>query len=472
MAQIQSGAGSDILTIDPISKAARVALYDSAGNIINIKENDFIASPSGITAFGANDQTMLPARMDRLGNFGSAIHQALFCEGFEGTTVNPIRWTVIATTMAATQATIQGLLINSGNITTINTGYLLKSNRAYLKLQRQPLQTKIRARPNHYNNSVMELGFGDAATFNGANTTGAYWQLTASGALIPVLTYNSADMTGVDVRSLINTANYYTFDVIVDDDSATFTIQNTTTGAIISKQVIQLPLTAQKLFSTTQIYSMARLYNTGVAPATAPQLIITDLYVSALDSNYNLAVQDLMALMHRGIIDHPLTGAQLAAWANSAEPANATLSNTAAGYTTLGGKFQFAAVAGAATDYALFGFQVPAPATLVITGMAIDTWNVGAAVATTATLLTWGIKNNLTAVSLATATGNAIAVGAQALPVATPIGGLANRIDKRFSSPIVCGPGRFIDVILRMPVGTATASQVIAGMISFEGYFI
>jgi hypothetical protein len=194
--------------------------------------------------------------------------------------------------------------------------------------------------------------------------------------------------------------------------------------------------------------------------------------VSALDSDYNLAVQDLMALMHRGIIDNPLTGAQLAAWANSAEPANATLSNTAAGYTTLGGKFQFAAVAGAATDYALFGFQVPAPATLVITGMSIDTWNVGAAVATTATLLTWGIKNNLTAVSLATATGNAIGVGAQVLPVATPIGGLANRLDRRFSSPIVCGPGRFIDVILRMPVGTATASQVIAGMINFEGYFI
>jgi len=50
----------------------------------------------------------------------------------------------------------------------------------------------------------------------------------------------------------------------------------------------------------------------------------------------------------------------LANYANSAAPASATLSNTAAGYTTLGGQFQFAAVAGAETDYALFAYTVPA----------------------------------------------------------------------------------------------------------------
>ena len=53
----------------------------------------------------------------------------------------------------------------------------------------------------------------------------------------------------------------------------------------------------------------------------------------------------------------PVTQVQAAQWANSAAPASAALSNTAAGYATLGGLFQFAAVAGAATDYALFGFQ-------------------------------------------------------------------------------------------------------------------
>lgn len=176
--------------------------------------------------------------------------------------------------------------------------------------------------------------------------------------------------------------------------------------------------------------------------------------------------------MHRGSVDHPQTGAQLATWTNSAEPASATLSNTAAGYTTLGGKFQFAAVAGAVTDYALFGFQVPVPSTLVITGITIDTWNTGAVAGATPTLLTWGIKANLTAVSLATATGNTVGIGAQIIPAAAVIGALANRLEKQFQTPIVCGPGRFIDVVLRMPIGLATGSQVIAGMFNFEGYFI
>jgi hypothetical protein len=473
MAQIQSGDSSDILTIDPISKAARMTLYGSDGSALTSSENNFPSDVVGITSFGINDGTTLAVRSDRLGNLGTALHQALFSDSIEGAVVNPIRWTIIATTMAATQSSVQGILINSGSITTINTGYLLKSNRAFMKQQRQPLQQKIRTRANHVNNSIMEFGFGDAVTFNGANTTGAYWQYQSSGALVPVVTYNSIDITGTNARSFVNVSNYYTYDVIVDDDSAIFTIQDTSTGIIVNKQIIPLPVTGQKLFSSSQIYSICRLYNSASVPASAPQLILTDIYVSSLDSFYNLPAPHLLSLLHRGIVDHPQTGTQLAQWVNSAEPASATLSNTAAGYTTLGGKFQFAAVAGAVTDYALFGFQVPAPATLVVTGVKIDTWNTGAAVATTTTLLTWGIKSNLTAVSLATATGNAIALGAQALAIGTAIGGLANNtIDKKFHSPIICGPGRFIDIILRMPIATATASQVIAGMISFEGYFI
>ena len=63
---------------------------------------------------------------------------------------------------------------------------------------------------------------------------------------------------------------------------------------------------------------------------------------------------------------------------------SAVLSNTAAGYTTLGGQFQFAALVGAETDYALFAFQVPLAAAgggnrnLVIRGVRIETFNMGA----------------------------------------------------------------------------------------------
>ena len=109
----------------------------------------------------------------------------------------------------------------------------------------------------------------------------------------------------------------------------------------------------------------------------------------------------------------------------------------------------------------------------MITGIEIETWNTGAASATTPTLLTWGVHNNLTAVSLATAGGARTMLGSQVIAVGTAIGGQADRrVAKQFTTPLVCGPGRFIDIVLRMPVGSATASQVIAGYVNIEGYFI
>lgn len=475
MAQIQSAADATNWVIDPSSQAGRVTLYDTAGNPITISDDTQpnLGAVNGIVVMGMNDRRATAIRTARGGSIGVATHTPLFTESFEGTTIHPIRWTITATTMAATQSSAGGLTINSGNITTLNTGYMLKSNRSFMKTQRQPLHERIRCKPFYQPNSVMEFGFGDAATFNGANTVGAYWQITASGVVQPVITYNSVDQTGTDISGLVNKNNFYSFDVFLDDDSATFFCQDSNTGLIISQQDIRLPLGSPRMWSSSQVQAMVRCYNTGTAPSTAPQLIVSDIYVAGLDANLNLSIGDLQAASHRSAINHPLTGVQSAVWTNSAEPASATLSNTAAGYTTLGGKFQFAAVSAAVTDYALFGYQVPAPATLCITGIDIETWNTGAAVATTPTLLTWGIASNLTAVSLATANHERIGLGSQVLAVGAAIGGQADRrISKQFRTPIVCGPGRFVDIILRMPIATATPSQVIAGMVNIEGYWL
>lgn len=471
MAQIQSGASSDLLTIEPGSKAARAALYDDIGNPLSTGINDKPADPHGFISIALNDGRAVPNRADRFGSLATASHTTLLAESFEGTTINLIRWNPIATTMASTQSSVAGLTLNSGNITTINTGYFLKSSRSILKTQRSPLHTKMRARLDRVNNSVMELGFGDATTFNGIHTTGAYWQVTSGGVVQPVLTFNSVDITGDNITGLLNTTDYFTFDVVVDDDSAIFYVQNTSTGIILSRQTIPLPVTAQRLFSASASYAFARLYNTGTAPASAPHLFLTDVYVAGLDVNHNKPWSHVMASIDRGHTSQVFSGAQLAQWANSAAPANATLSNTAAGYATLGGLFSFAAVAGAVTDYALFGFQVPVPANLIITGVDIDVWNTGAAVATTPTVLAWALGVGSTAVSLATATVMRRGLGVQALPVATPIGGTAQRLSKQFDTPLNVSAGRFLHLILRMPVGTATASQVIQGMANFEGYF-
>lgn len=473
MAQIDFAAQDGKLA--GTGRAAHALLYDQWGNPVVVRQNHEPADGqvAGIVSMGVNDQAILPMRLDRFGSVASALHTPLLAESFEGAVINPARWVITATTMTAAQSSVIGLQFNSGSSAAATIGYMIKSSRMFMKTQRQPIQAKMRARLNHVNNAVMELGFGDAATFNGAHTTGAYWQKQSSGALVPVVTYNSVDITGTDVSGLVLPANYYTFDVFMDDDEAVFVCQDSATGLIISKQSIPVPVTGQRLFSATQIAFMARQYHTGAAPATAPQLFLTDVYVAGLDAQWNLPVGQASSLMKRGLLEHPFSGVQLATFANSAAPANATLSNTAAGYATLGGLFSFVAVAGAATDYALFGQQVPIPATFVVTGVDIETWNTGAAVATTPTLLVWGLATELTAVSLATANHHRVALGAQSFPIGAAIGAKAERISVDFSQAgIVCGPGRYIAVILRMPVATATASQVVQGMVSFRGYAI
>jgi hypothetical protein len=186
-----------------------------------------------------------------------------------------------------------------------------------------------------------------------------------------------------------------------------------------------------------------------------------------------------IALSDFGAYKNPasLEGAQLANFANSSAPSSASLSNTAAGYTTLGGKWQFAAVAGAATDYALFAYQVPSTHRLFIRGVAISTVNTGAAVTTTSHIFDWGLGVNSTAVSLATTDSDPvfaprrIALGVQSLLVSAGIGAVANDLWRTFDNPLIVQPSRFAHVILQMPVASATVSQVIRGTVTFDGHF-
>jgi hypothetical protein len=169
--------------------------------------------------------------------------------------------------------------------------------------------------------------------------------------------------------------------------------------------------------------------------------------------------------------------AQTANHANSAAPSAATLSNTAAGYATLGGKFSFAAVAGAETDYALFGYQVPAGRRLIVSRVSVGIMNIGAAVATTAHVLEWSLGANASAVSLATTDGSGnfaprrVPLGQQGFVVGAAIGTVAADLVRKFSNPLLIEAERFFHVILRMPVATATGSQVLRGAVAVDGRF-
>jgi hypothetical protein len=168
---------------------------------------------------------------------------------------------------------------------------------------------------------------------------------------------------------------------------------------------------------------------------------------------------------------------------NSTVPATATLSNTAAGYATLGGRFLFAAPVGAETDYALFAYLNPIATTgitgrnLVVRGVWVDTFNAVVAVATTPTVMEWSLATGSTAVSLATADGAAtrlpkrVALGVQTFLVGALAGAKSERIDVNLDAPVVVEPGTYIHIILRIPYGTATATELFRGVVGINAYW-
>src|SRR5262245_59844389 len=167
----------------------------------------------------------------------------------------------------------------------------------------------------------------------------------------------------------------------------------------------------------------------------------------------------------------PVNGAQLTNDTNSTAPGDASLSNTAASYTTLGGKWRFDNVAGAETDFALFGFTMLTGWKLFITGVHATAVNEGAASATTGDVLEWAVGLRSTAVSLATASLRRIPIGTQGLGTGAAIGAQFPDLVRRFDPPLVAFPGEFVHIILRKPIGTNTGSQFIRGTIEVEGFW-
>ncbi len=472
MANIKNNATDvDGLAVDAGSKAARTSLWESGGQRLT-KINGESVSPAqeAIIIAGVNDKSIRHVRVDRSGNLGLNRTNVLFTEAFEGATFPATRWTTpIATTTVAT-VNASGLNINSGNILTASTGYFIKTLRSFSKLQKAPLVLRARARLNPASNSVLEIGFGDATTLNGAHTNGCYFQYTSGGLLQAVLTFNGVDITSSPMT--ISSTNYYTFDILVDDDQVHFLIQDSLTGDIVEERKIPLPSSQSKIWSSLKTFAFTRLYITASAAPTAPTLSLSNLDVNLLDVDMGLSWGDQMVLSGYNSNVNPNNFNQSANYSNNTVPANATLSNTAAGYTTLGGLFSFAAVAGANTDYALFSFTVPSPYIFVCNGIDIETFNTGAAVATTPTVLMWSFLPDALSVSLANANNfGRVTLGVQDFPTGSAIGSKSTKISQSFVTPYTTNPGRLFTIILRMPIGTATGSQVIQGMITCKGYF-
>ncbi len=434
---------------------------------------------------GKCDSNSVMMRVDRKGNLLTGNYNPELSEPFEGATVNVQKWLTSNTTFVPAQTTIGGYSFNSTSLTTTGAVAILQSLRVFYKMPRVPLQGKVRLRHAMVANGVGDLGFGIPSGTTLVVPNGAVFRITSSGIIQGVITYNNAEIAIANIVSNVATngntiggnlnmsaayytSSYFVYDVILDDDDALFTIQDTTTGELIGSLRIPVPNSVQKMWGATALPFFLRSFNNGT-PSTASVFIATELQGLTLDMAIQMDASQVAGNLGLTIGRNPFTGAQLTNHTNSSAPASATLSNTAAGYTTPDGKFQFVAVAGAETDYALFAFQLPAGSKFLCEGVKIDAYNMGAAVATTATLLEWALGFNSSAVSLATANIIRRHVGVQSFAVGAAIGAKADSIDLNFVTPEVVESGRFLHVILKMPVGTATASQIIRGIVTLKG---
>ena len=168
---------------------------------------------------------------------------------------------------------------------------------------------------------------------------------------------------------------------------------------------------------------------------------------------------------------NPIDGSQTTNHANSTSPTSAALSNTVPGYTAMGGRFQFAAVAGAATDYALFAYHVPAGFRLLVTSISISVMVTGAALVG-ASVLDWALGIRGTAPSLATASIIRIPLGMQGFLALVGIGEAATPdLTRVFDPELVIEHDQFLHVILQIPVGGVAINLVYRGDVVIHGLF-
>lgn len=389
-----------------------------------------------------------------------------------GTAVNTRKFATVLTTQTLTVGGARYEL-NSSGITTVSTGSMLRSYKyiPFYKANATYVEFALNWTLAPVANWFAEWGLGVPSSAIAAPTDGVFFRITA-GQFRGVCVNNSVE-TYVDLGEIPAEAMVHDFVIEATMGAVHFWHESNLLGSI------EVPATQFGPTAQNALPVFVRTYNAAIAPPVAIKLQVSAIGASNGGADLNRLWPTVQSAMGNSCMQAPTgsTVGQTANYANSAAPASATLSNTAAGYTTLGGQFQFAAVAGAETDYALFGYQVPTGQTLILRGIWIDTMNTGAAVATSATWLQWALGAGSTAVSLATADAAAtksparIALGNQVFPIAAAIGAQATRIDVNLDAPVVVNSGEFVHVILKMPLGTATASQIIRGVVGFNGYF-
>ena len=382
------------------------------------------------------------------------------------------------------------MVINSGDSTAANAVANLRTYRTFPFYGICPTYAEfwIREASSKAVYAISEWGFGYASTTT-PPTDGAFFRRFSGGTLGCVICVNSqetilyVDEQNIPARDGVGEyhaedCNHYV--VSVDGNKTLFWINDALVASVSNKSLSVLP------FSSQSQPVFLRVYNNAMVTSLPRRLEVGFLTVSLGSAYINKPWGQIMC--GSGYTSNQVqlgtASGQTANWANSAAPASASLSNTTAGYTTLGGQWQFAATATNETDWALFGYQnisgspTLAGKTLYITGIRIGETFVTGAAGVNATTFFWSAGVSSSAVSLATNDGattispRRVALGSQSFIAGAAVGTQASGFFVDFSqAPLVVPASCFFHIIIKQLNGAATASLVFRGTVTVTGYF-
>lgn len=474
MAIIQDGSGT-----------SHLAAVDAKGNLaVNLPANPDDAGCARIVTIDGK-------AIDVTENGYLRVSQAVLSvfDQIEGVAVNTNLWNPSDVSgMTITQGS-NLINLNAGAVTTINSYANLVSQKSIPLYGSIPCLPEITATVVNLPeaNATGELGMG-TVSHGSAPSDGAYFRWSPSGGFYAIInnggvetasanlagqTFTDPDGTVLTLPPTTIVTHIYAFEIV--DDQVIFSIDD------IEVVTVKVPSGQSYPFNGGRQQLFARLYIGGSAPSLAPKMSVGQASTKYEDLQQNRAWGELLASLGRGAYQSPVTPfGQTANHANSTSPVTPSPipSNVAAGYPTLGGRWQIAAVAGAATDLIIFGFQNPTGFQLFINSIALSTISMGAlGSAVTPTIMDWSLGINSSALSLATADGagtwapRRIPLGMQVFGLTAAIGAMAADIIRRFETPLVVDSGRYVHVILQVPTGVATASQILRGDVAINGYF-
>jgi hypothetical protein len=438
------------------------------------------------TAYVRSPETSVDYRL-RVG-----IDTVLFSDTFNATTQNTSNWSYTFVTMTAAQAGAGTVNFGTVQGTAATHGAFMRSAQYFPVIGTAPLSVEITA--GQFTaalaaNEVWMMGLGLPSAAVTEGTDGVWLRLTTAG-LIGELRYSGVTVQTAVLRTLaqLTVSELYKFAIVVGETEVEYWLDD----VLLAEQTIP-PANGQP-FMQASLPVFLHKYCNGVV-ANTNQMRVSDVTVSLLD------LQTVKPWAHQmaGMGQNAAQGQNGFTMGTTALLPNATAATTVTGAAIsqtvpiavgLGG--QAGIVAGVpGVDGLITSYQVPAPTinitgrNLYITGIRIDAVNIGAAVATTASVLQWSLAYGATGAtvptlaqaetgSFITATARAwrrVPLGLHSFIVGAAIGASAEAITVTFDTPYVVRPGEWVASVAKFIVGTATASQVIWSNVMINGYF-